>query len=270
MKKLKCALSAALLLLSLSACQSAAPAPATVVTEFTEATEFTEPQTVETLVVQPQVDEMREKRMAAFQQVLTTLLHDHVLPDGGIDWMDDSFGKMEENTFAVADVDGDEKEELIINFMTAPVAGMQCSVYRYDEETGSLESELNIFPAVEFFTGGLAKANCSHNQGLAGNVMWPYNLLGFNPVTKRYEDICNVDAWDKSLSETHYDGSEYPADIDQENAGYVYLITQGFDSFYLSKTQYEKEWYPQTFGSAQEIPITYYNLTDDNIAAICK
>lgn len=269
MKKLKCALSAALLLLSLSACQSAAPAPTTVVTEFTEATEFTEPQTIETLAA-PQVDEMREKRFEAFRQVLTTLLHDHQIADGEIFWEDDTYGALEENTFAVADVDGDEKEELVISFTTAPVAGMAGVVYRYDEEAARVEPELMIFPALTFYTGGLVKANCSHNQGLAGDKLWPYNLLGFNPATKRYEDICNVDAWDRTLSETHYDGSEYPADIDQENAGYVYLITQGFDSFYLSKTQYEEEWYPQTFGSAQEIPLTYYNLTDDNIAAVCK
>ena len=41
-----------------------------------------------------------------------------------------------------------------------------------------------------------------------------------------YEFTANVDAWDKTLSETDYEGNTYPEDVDKEGAGIVYLITE--------------------------------------------
>lgn len=267
MKELKCFLAASILLVSLTACQAASPSPTTVVTEFVEVTEETAPQMVEAPSDQP--DETRQRRPAAFQELLLTLLHDHRLPDGEIIWEDNSFGDMELNTFAIADVDGDREDELIINFTTATMAGMRCLVYQYVPETNTMEQELCAFPAVEFFTGGLAKANWSHNQGLAGERMWPYDLLGYNPATRTYHTICSVDAWDKFMAATNYDGTKYPAEVDSENAGFVYLVTTEGSTQYYSKTEFEEEWLPQTFGSAQEIPLTQWKLTEENIAEHC-
>lgn len=269
MKKLKCALSAAILLFSLSACGASQAAPSSVVTEFTEATESTQPQTIETLVVKGPIDEAQSKRLQAYEQVLKTLLQEHQLPGGEVIWEDSSFGAMEKNTFAIADVDGDQEEELVINFTTAPMAGMLCQVYGYDAELDTLELELSVFPSVEFFTGGLVKASWSHNQGLAGERMWPYDLLGYNPASHRYEPIASVDAWDKFMAETNYDGDKYPADVDAEKAGFVYLVTENDTTRPLSRTEYEEEWYPQLFGSAEAISLTERKLTDENITAAC-
>lgn len=264
MEKLKCAFAAALLLVSLSACQTAAPTAPTVVTEFTEATEFTEPQLGET---QPrELDELEQKRLGTFEKLLLTLLHDHKLPDGEVIWEDNSFGDMELNTFAIADVDGDREEELIVNFTTAPMAGMRCMVFRYDAQTETMEQELGVFPAVEFYTGGLAKANWSHNQGFAGERIWPYDLLGYNPATQSYHLICSVDAWDKFMAETDFEGNKFPEEADKDQAGFVYLVTTDGETKTLSKTEFEEQWQPQTFGSAQEIPLTQWKLTEENIA----
>lgn len=277
MKKILCMILAAVMLFSLCACGRQEPAQTTVVTEFTESTEpdvlpETAPET--SAAPTPEIpDEVQLRRLAAYEKTLKTILDAGILPDGTQLEIADGFGKMEENTFAIADLNGDGEENLLFCFTTGPMAAMCAFVYGYDADTGELYELTSIFPAFTFYTGGLLKAEWSHNQGLAGDKLWPHAMMGYNPATRRYEVFAQVDAWDRERAEVDYNGNPYPAEVDEEGAGYVVLITTFSGDTYkeetLSKSTYEEKWLPAIFGSAEEIHLDEMTLTPENILAAC-
>lgn len=269
MKKAICLLLSAALGISLIGCAKPIPEDEQVVTEFTVETQaqesvpsstLPEPMPTETIAQQ------ELERIAAFQAVLQRFLN-YTGPEGEeIPHLDD-FGPIEENTFGIADVDGDGETELILNLRNMPMAGMITWVCGYDSETGTTYEKLAEFPAVEFYTGGLAELKWSHNQGLAGNSFWPYTLMGYNPSTRHYEAIAHVDAWDKNYSEINAEGKRFPDSIDTDGAGIVYLVTMNGNDSILSQSGYE-QWRANLFGSAELIPVDYQYTNPQNIDAL--
>lgn len=269
MKKTVCMFLAAALMLSMAGCRGSEPKEPEVITEFTLAPE---PETTEVTVETEPVEEtgaVDTARMDAYEEVLKTLLYDYKTPDGTQVWFDNGFGEITKNSFAIADVDGDGEQELVIWFSTAPTAGMCGWVYGFDGE--QIYEETSVFPAMVFYTGGLMKAEWSHNQGLAGDKLWPYTLMGYNPETRAYEVIAQVDAWDRALRATDFDGVPYPSEIDAEKAGVIYMVTQlvGGEPVTdtIGKSAYDA-WYAGIFGSAEEITLDPQMLTEENVLAV--
>lgn len=163
-------------------------------------------------------------RRLAYTRVLADALSDGVLPDGTeLEWV--SGEEAAKNQFALADVDGDGAEELIVYWSNACMAGMRGLVYGYDGEAVHLE--LSEFPALTFYAGGAVTADWSHNQGWA-NRFWPFNLYQYDAGTGAYEEIGAVDAWDCTATA----GDEtlaaiFPKDMDTDGDGLVYYILTG-------------------------------------------
>lgn len=119
MKKIRyiiCVAMAAIMLLAAAGCQGG-EAPA-------EPTNTAEP-TAEPAEATAEQGEYAAKAEAAYKAAVEKLVNDKVFPNGeDTGFADDSsFGDMGENRYAIADVDSDGKDELIISFTTAPVAG---------------------------------------------------------------------------------------------------------------------------------------------------
>lgn len=211
--------------------------------------------------------------LTAYEKVLLDFYEKHLSPDGQELVIDNEiFGHIEENSFAVADVDGDGNEELVLIFSTAPMAGMCLWVCGYNGKTDSVYQELSIFPNVTFYTDGLIEAGWSHNQGMAGDVLWPYTLMKYDPDARSYLTLAQVDAWDKDLRDTDYDGNPFPDDVDTDGIGAVYLITEIIDKIpsmpkSLSRTDYEV-WRSGIMGSAAPMELEYLATTLDNIHAV--
>lgn len=261
MKRLSLFLMAAALLLTgcMAAPQESAEAPAPRIAETTVPAETEQDPTLAML--------------AAYERVLEQFYTDHITPDGQELWLDEpNFGYIQENTFAIADVDSDGIEELILTFSTAPMAGMCTWVIGYDAQTDSIYVELSIFPAVDFYTGGLLEAGWSHNQGLAGDILWPYSVLHYRPEERSYQVTAHVDAWDKNLCDTASDGKPFPDEVDTDNIGAVYLITTEtpdglWETDTVSRAVYEA-WHAAIRGDAKPIELEYLNTTLDNIHAV--
>lgn len=254
MKKLRyivCAAMAAIMLLAASGCQGG-EAPAESVNTPEPTAEATADQ-----------NEYNAKAEAAYKEAVEKLVNDKVFPNGEETGFaeDASFGTMDENKYAIADVDGDGKEELIISFTTAPVAGQTERVYGYDEATGALAQELNEYPMVTYYTNGIAEVGWSHNQGWAGERLWPYSLFFYNADKNEYEMRCSIDAWDKTLADKDADGNPYPEDVDKNGDGYVVILIEGTENKYISAEDYEA-WRNETLGGAQKIEIEYKPVTD--------
>lgn len=233
-----------------------APAPTEEAPAGTEAPAETETP-VETPAPEPSA------QTAAFQNALMTLLVEGRDPSGaGVIY--DGFTDFDENRFAVCDVDGDGEQELIVIITTAPMAGMVETVYAYDAGDDSLRAEYSSFPGGEFYDNGVIKTGWSHNQGYAGDALWPYTVDRYDPESDSYVRIASVDAWDKAISST-----DYPTDADTDNSGVVYIITQGENGepSYMSSADYA-EWYDSIFGGAGVMEIEYLTLSEDNIMSL--
>ena len=112
---------------------------------------------------------------------------------------------------------------------------------------------------------------CSQ-RWLAGDSFWPYTIFEYDTESGTYEFTTNVDAWDKTLSETDYEGNTYPEDVDKEGAGIVYLITEKGEDDKNQETVMDKKtfeaWEFETFDPDKILEIPYKAMTEEEIAAI--
>lgn len=216
--------------------------------------------------------DLESARLQKYREVLSDVLQKQIFPDGTECGY---FGScpLSDNEFAVADVDKDGEEELILCFTTSAMAGMTEKLYDYDENTDSVVEEYSGFPGAEFYENGLITEGLSHNQGMASmGDFWPYIVYRYVPETDKYQCIFWVDAWEKECREKDYDGNPYPEEIDQEKSGIVYFVTEGEDydsskTKTISKSEYEK-WREEQGLDSAEIEILYQALTEENIEKI--
>lgn len=205
-------------------------------------------------------------RMEAYRTALTNWMEKQEWPDGSQCAYDPDFGPMSDNRFAIHDVDGDGAEELIMSYVSAPVVGEAEKVYGYDEMSGRFVEKFSGFPAVAYLTGGFIQEYWSHNQGYAGENDWPYTILRYDPVKEQYEVVAWVDSWDRSISDTYFDGTPFPEDIDTESEGVVYFLGEGEDSQTISR-QTLNAWRRELMGDAMGLAVRYQPLTAEAIAA---
>ena len=206
-----------------------------------------------------------ETRQEAYSLVMSGIIEKNVFPDGS---SAECFrGEMEDNKFAVCDVDGDGGEELIIIFTTTDVAGMHGRVYDYDEETGTVVEEWGTSYNVRFLDNGYAITENYHNQ--THGELWPYYLYSYLPETDSYEAIAWVHSRNRDLSEEI--GFDYPYDADTSDYGEVYYIDEDLSdsSAYEEETpvditEYEA-WLDSKIGDAKEINVEYFPITQENI-----
>lgn len=231
-------------------------------------TETTLPETtlpLETAKPPLTAEELSEKRRRALCQTVEDFAYELVLPDGQQARIDSAFGAMAGNSFAFQDVDGDGEEELVLSFSTCSMAEMALYVCGFDGE--NITQELREFPAVTFYPGGVAVAELSHNQGLAGETMWPYSVYTYDRTTGTYSQSVTVDGWDRTLAETDYSGEPFPENVDLDGDGYVYLISRDGVTRYLDSVDYEA-WRETQGLTAEPLNVAYFPVTRDNIRGV--
>lgn len=209
----------------------------------------------------------QEAVCGAYQFALQQIAFEHIYPDGIDTGFDGAFGFIEDNHFALCDINNDGIDELIVQFITAPMAGNVETVYFYDLETEEVVKLLTVFTAVTYYDNGIVKEEWSHGSALAGDDYWPYNLYRYNTQNKQYDQIAEVNMWSKAVDVIDYKGDPYPEDIDTENAGTVFILTRNGITETVSKSDYEG-WISDMIGNASEIQIPYKNLNEDNIKTI--
>ena len=182
--------------------------------------------------------------------------------------------------FAICDVNGDGKDELITQRNNTYMAGQVERVY--DADGNELLAE---YPVPTYYDNGYVTAGWSHNQGVSGDKLWPYTLYRYDGSAGKYVPEASVDGWDKSIRDTYpafgdNDGDYYidqsvipfPDDIDKDGDGFVYyIITEegGYAPVYGEPMDYADYalWAARYLG-ANRWDVTYYPLTEKNIALI--
>ena len=255
---LVCALLLVSMLGSLVACDTPSAPPLSAPTAVTE------------LQTAPLTAENQDVR-SLYAQILKTLLDENRLPDdlndpGGYIGTVEEREAMAENQFAVCDVDGDGREELVIQYLTANmVAGMRALIYDTDEN-GGLCLQFSEFPNLTFYDNGAIQAGWSHNQGLAGDF-WPYTLYVYNPESDLYRDVGSVDAWSRD-----FQPQNYPADTDTSNSGFVYYVYRDMGTEYgvippVDESEY-LQWREEYLAGAAELELPWQSLTAEHIQTL--
>lgn len=224
-----------------------------------------------------------EVRRLAYGQVLWDAYLKGTLPDGAkleAPGGGELLGPIEGNEFALADVDGDGTEELLLWWTDASMAGMQGIVFGFRD--GAVYQELSEFPALTFYNNGAVQADWSHNQGWAGRI-WPYTVYQFQPETGLYAEAGAVDAWDRACTDGDHPGW-FPHETDEDGDGLVYYLLSGAwtigeftaqdGSVYTTWTvdpvdgdAYQRRW-DAWFGGADVVELPFQELTEENIAAL--
>lgn len=209
----------------------------------------------------PAVLPAESSRDSAYREALNNLLLYNQLPLG------QEADIPQTVNFAIQDIDGDGREELLLNYQGSIMASIQEMVYDYNESKGELYREIWDFPDIRFYGSGYALAEWSHNQTLSES--WPYNLYRYNSGTDQYEPVYVVTAWDKALSETDASGNPFPDAADVSGAGRVYMIEDsatGQVSGPMDTADYEK-WYSDTLGkyARDNTVVVWQLLTEENL-----
>lgn len=213
------------------------------------------------------------KRRSRFADVVSRLYFTGTWPDETtVDLSGDAtFGSLDENQFAICDVDGDGEEELVISYSITSMAGMQERVYGYDANTDSVYQELLEFPAMTFYSNGVVEVALSHNHSM-GMDFYPFNIYQYNEDTREYELVGSVDAWEKSYFPEDYEGNAFPDDEDTDGDGVLYYVHEGDEYSYdkgMDKEDYEA-WHQDMVGDAEVVNVNWSDFSIDNATTYAK
>lgn len=206
---------------------------------------------------QPVVRDAETRKVYA--ATLRNLLYSITLPNGKQTEMPVSAASQ----FAVADVDADGKEELVLLIESENSVGY---IIGYDSETKNIYTQLEEFPAFTFLKNGNLKALSSHNQTYG--EMWPYALYRYLPESDSYELCGYAHAEDKATFEANGVPERYPNDADVSGTGTVYYVgASDWGTTPVDKTAY-LAWLAKNQGDTKELEIEYLSLTEENTLAI--
>ena len=211
------------------------------------------------------VDSEYEECIRAYQTVLRDVYYHQRFPNGRDLGYDELFD-ITNNKFALEDIDGDGKIELLLVYTTTYNGGMAEIIYDYDSTTGIVREEFIAYPSLTYYGNGIIQAESSHNHGIGGRF-WPYTLYQYNKDKDIYEEIAKVDAWDKEVTEEDSDGTVFPKEIDRNGDGLIYYIMT--DGTYERKNPVDLEeyrkWQEFYIKETERIMIPYKALTEENI-----
>lgn len=173
--------------------------------------------------------------------------------------------------FAIYDVNGDGKNELITQRNNTYVAGQVEQVY--DADGNELLAE---YPQPTYYDNGYVTAGWSHDQGVSGDKLWPYTLYRYDGNAGKYVPEASVDGWDKSIQDTYLSYDEttipFPDDVDKDGDGFVYyIITEdgGYAPVYGEPMDYaDYALWVARYQGANRVDVAYCPLTEENIALI--
>jgi len=205
----------------------------------------------------------------SYRDVLYSVLNTQKYGDVQFSVMEGST-KVENNSFAICDINGDGIRELLIKWDDTYMAGMEEAVFSKDAQGNVFcKGELGVIN--DYYDNGVIKSYASHNQ--TPSSFWPYGLMRYNPTTQKYELIASVSAWDKSIEST-YEGKTFPDWADTSGTGTVYYITpvggNYTDTAPVDVTDYNAWFQEYTEDASAQIVPEYWHLTATNIDYVCN
>lgn len=135
-------------------------------------------------------------RKEAYKAALENLYVNHVFPNGTTCNYRDA-QDLAESQFTILDIDGDGEEELIIRYVSGPMAGMREVIYNFSGGDFLME-ELLEFPPLVYYDNGFIRADASHNQGNDTDG-WPYVMYQYMGESDSYKEVGSGVSGDGSI-----------------------------------------------------------------------
>lgn len=179
-------------------------------------------------------------------------------------------GKMSRNRFAVKDIDGDGREELIIRYSDGSMAGTFQVVYGYDPTDGELKMEFCGWPAQTYYDNGIINVELSHNHSYGR--LWPFDLFCYETESDSYIYVASVSTWDKAFREEWAEGKPFPDELDTDGDGTLYLIRKAGEEYSHEYEDYKynqadfEQWFNGYTEGAKEIAIEYQPIEYESFA----
>ncbi len=205
---------------------------------------------------------------SVYVNAVKDLLNKNVLPDGD-DFENYAPLILENNHYAVFDIDNDNKDELLIDISDSCTAGMVLYIYDYDESKNRFTSENWLFPTdCHIYDNGIITTAVGHSGGVSDDENWPYKIFFYNPIIDQYQLYAEVEPWVDSFSHIRPSwGDEecevFPTEVDTDKCGIVYGITIGEngDKKYFSQSDYLL-CYDAIFDGANELEINWIPFSE--------
>lgn len=172
-------------------------------------------------------------------------------------------GNISENQFAIADIDSDDREELIVRVTNPEKIYKKFEIVLDVDKAGNPFEELREFPNITYYSNGNATALLSHSQGFSGDFP-PYTLYQYDNNLDGFAQVVTVSAMDKKLMEEMEVADIYPEDADTSHSGFVYYI--GSDNP-VDVTEYEN-WCQSWQNHASVLEIPFQTITEEHIKNI--
>ncbi|MBQ3379393.1 MAG: S-layer homology domain-containing protein [Clostridia bacterium] len=182
----------------------------------------------------------------AAAKAINDFLAEGILPDGRDIAFDDGIAY---DWYAVCDVDGDGKTELLITVNNAvePVE----IVYAFDPATGKFTPEIEALPDLIYYANGIITVMWPDRIGLESYDFIPYDIYRYNSAKDVYEYQTSIALWDKVAADKDFSGNPFPDDIDKDGDGEVFMfyIDGAWDGKYVDGEEADarfSEYFPTT------------------------
>ena len=127
---------------------------------------------------------------------------------------------IEEDQFAIADIDQDGKEELIIQFTDTYMAGQYSAIWSWNDATGTMELQQEMGTSCDYYSNGMLVEYASHNHSY-GFAVWPSEIYKYDTVSGQYQHFASVSSAD---AEVDTEGALYSTDKDEDGDGIIYFF----------------------------------------------
>lgn len=190
---------------------------------------------------------LSEAGKSAYRSVLEDIYYNQQFPNSLE--LDYDGSDLSRNRFAVLDVDGDGRSELLISYITASTDGQAFLVYDFVEALDAVHEEFMSFPTVTFYDNGVARADWSDHPGtLENSDFQPFTLYLYNKDENVYGLLGT--AFQKDDPDVYYQnlvGDEDETEVDETVL---------------------KDWLDTTIGDAAVVDVPMMKLTPENIRAL--
>ncbi|SER95822.1 hypothetical protein [Lachnobacterium bovis] len=210
-----------------------------------------------------------DKALAEYKIILTNLHNEHKLRDKEVKLAQAS--DIENNQYAIYDVDKDGQDELIILFTTADNDFVQGKIYGYDSKKSEIVEKLDCYPSVHVYDNGIVIDDVTVALNRSADRLWPYGIWKYDASQNKYVNhgyLSQIFADDSETESEELD--PFPTDKDKDKDDTLYVLKkQNEETKFMDKADYE-EFRDGFLKNAKEVKIDYKNLTLKNINNSCK
>lgn len=157
----------------------------------------------------------------------------------------DPIEEVEQNFFAIGDIDLDGKKELMIRFPHTYNAAQYAGIWKAKGDY--VEEYARLGESCQFYKDGTVKVEAGHNQS-PGDAIWPYTLQRYDEDDRQYKGFASAYSADEDFA----NGREYYSELDEDQDGVLYYFAAD-----------DEEYVPLTLEEYQEKVNQY--IPDENI-----